>query len=140
MIRKKEFITLRKVDLTGEKHVACKYAGSSWARLSVLKIIFNEFLVYACIWMFFSFLLFMLFSWILFCEKGMSHKPSPVVRRMPFKICLLFFVTIRSYFMKTTVQPSSHNWPSEIRLWLRFLKKIVFVALLDSDGIDTLPC
>ena len=47
--KKTRFNALRKVDLTGEEHVTCKYAASLWARLSVHKIIFNDFLMCACI-------------------------------------------------------------------------------------------
>ena len=69
----------------------------------------------------------------------MSHNPSPVLLQKRLNICLLFFVTMGSCFVSTMVQLSSHNWPSEMRLWLRFLKIFVFVGLSDRDCMDKLP-
>ena len=50
------------------------------------------------------------------CGIGMSQRPSPEVLLVPFMIVLLFFITVRSFFDRITIQLSTHSYPNEIRL------------------------
>ena len=71
---------------------------------------------------------------------GISHRPL-VGLRFPQIIIVLLFTTDRSYFVRTTLQPSSHSCPIETRDDERKFGRIIasFAAVESSFASGATP-
>ena len=67
---------------------------------------------------------------------GMSHKPSDLLR-LPRKITSWFFMTARSCWSRTTLLPSLHNCPIEIKEALLGDGKIVAACATGDSWFDS---
>ena len=65
---------------------------------------------------------------------GIPHKLSFQVR-IPFMIILLYFITNKLFFVRSTLQLSSHNCPREIRHEIFNLGRIA-VACAELDNAE----